>query len=66
MCGTWGTLAFKTDKAIKMQKDAIAMTPEVTEDNELLVSNLYANLGGMYRVISRNDNSNGQQRVFCK
>lgn len=40
----------KADKAIKMQKDAIAMIPEVTADNALLVSNLYANLGGMYRV----------------
>ncbi len=40
----------KTDKAIRMQKDAIAMIPEVTADNALLVSNLYANLGGMYRV----------------
>ena len=40
----------KADKAIRMQKDAIAMIQEVTVDNALLVSNLYANLGGMYRV----------------
>lgn len=40
----------KADKAIRMQKDAIAMISEVTADNALLVSNLYANLGGMYRV----------------
>ena len=40
----------KADKAIKMQKDAIAMIPEVTADNALLVCSLYANLGGMYRV----------------
>ena len=40
----------KADKAIKMQKDAIAMIQQVTADNALLVSNLYANLGGMYRV----------------
>ena len=40
----------KADKAIKMQKDAIAMIQEVTTDNALLISNLYANLGGMYRV----------------
>lgn len=26
------------------------MIPEVTADNVLLVSNFYANLGGMYRV----------------
>ena len=37
----------KTDKAIKMQKDAIAMIPEMTSENALLLSNLYANLGGM-------------------
>ena len=43
----------KPDKAIKMQKDAIAMISEVTPDNALLVSNLYANLGGMYRVNSK-------------
>ena len=40
----------KADKAIKMQKNAIAMIAEVTPDNALLVANLYANLGGMYRV----------------
>ena len=40
----------KADKEIKMQKDAIAMIPEVTADNALLVCSLYANLGGMYRV----------------
>ena len=40
----------KADKAIKMQKDAIARIQKVTADNALLVSNLYANLGGMYRV----------------
>ena len=40
----------KADKALKMQKDAIAMLPEVTPNNALLVANLYANLGGMYRV----------------
>ncbi len=45
----------KADKAIKMQKDAIAMIPEVTADNALLVSNLYANLGGMYRVNGKPD-----------
>ena len=40
----------KADKAIKMQKGAIAMIAEVTPDNALMVSNLYANLGGMYGV----------------
>ena len=37
----------KPDKAIKMQKDAIAMISEMTSENALLLSNLYANLGGM-------------------
>lgn len=45
----------KADKAIKMQKDAIAMIAEVTPDNALLVANLYANLGGMYRVNGKLD-----------
>lgn len=40
----------KPDKAIKMQKDAIAMILELTPDNALLTANLYSNLGGMYRM----------------
>ena len=40
----------KPDKAIKLQKEAIAMLPEITADNALLVSNLYSNLGGMYKL----------------
>lgn len=40
----------KTDKAIKMQMEAIAMIPKNTLDNALLVSNLYSNLGGMYKM----------------
>ena len=40
----------KPDKAIKMQKDAIAMIPKMTSENALLLSNLYANLGGMYKM----------------
>ena len=42
----------KPDKAIKMQKDAIAMISEMTSENALLLSNLYANLGGMYKYNS--------------
>ena len=38
----------KPDKAIKLEKDAIAMLAEITSDNALL-ANLHANLGGMYR-----------------
>ena len=39
----------KPDKAIKLEKDAIAMLAEITLDNALLAANLHANLGGMYR-----------------
>lgn len=39
----------KPDKAIKLEKDAIAMLAEITSDNALLAANLHANLGGMYR-----------------
>ena len=39
----------KLDKAIKLEKDALAMLAEITSDNALLAANLHANLGGMYR-----------------
>ena len=39
----------KPEKAIKLQKDAVAMITEIAPDNALLVSNLYSNLGGMYK-----------------
>ena len=45
----------KPDKAIKMQKEAIAMIPEITLDNALLASNLYSNLGGMYKMSGKLD-----------
>lgn len=41
----------KTEKAIKLLKDAVAMITETTSVNALLVSNLYSNLGGMYKQI---------------
>ena len=37
-------------KAIKLQKDAVEMISSITHDNALLVSNLYSNLGAMYKV----------------
>ena len=40
----------KTKLPMQDSANTIAMIPEVTADNALLVSNLYANLGGMYRV----------------
>ena len=39
----------KLDKAIKLEKDAVAMLAEITSDNAFLAANLHANLGGMYR-----------------
>lgn len=43
----------KPEKAIKLQKDAVAMITEITLDNALLVSNLYSNLGGMYKMAGK-------------
>jgi len=43
------------EKAIELEKDALALFPEVDEDTALLVSNLHANLGGMYREIEKYD-----------
>ena len=40
----------KPEKAIKLEKEALAQIKEITEDNAHLVSNLYANLGGLYRM----------------
>lgn len=37
------------NKAIKLEKEAVAMLAEITSDHALLASNLYANLGGLYK-----------------
>ena len=37
-------------KAIKLEKDALAQIETITADNARLVSNLHANLGGLYRM----------------
>ena len=39
----------KTEKAIKMEKKAISLITDITPGNALLVSNLYSNLGGLYK-----------------
>ena len=44
------TLEVKPEKAMKLQKDALSLFNEVTEENAHLVSNLHANLGGLYRM----------------
>jgi len=45
----------KTNKAIKLTKDAVAMLDEITSDNALLAANLHANLGGMYRQSGKHE-----------
>ena len=38
------------EKAIKQEKNALAQIENITADNARLVSNLHANLGGLYRM----------------
>ena len=40
----------KPEKAIKLEKEALAQIKEITEGNAHLASNLHANLGGLYRM----------------
>lgn len=44
------TVETKPEKAIKLEKEALAQIKEITETNAHLVSNLHANLGGLYRM----------------
>jgi len=44
------TLETKPEKAIKLEKDALALIKEITETNAHLASNLQSNLGGLYRM----------------
>ena len=44
------TLEIKPEKAIKLEKDALAQIENITADNARLISNLHANLGGLYRM----------------
>ena len=45
----------KTEKAIKLEKEAIALIPEISEENAHLVSNLYSNLGGLYKKAGKRE-----------
>ena len=45
----------KTEKAIKLEKEAIALIPEISEENAHLVSNIYSNLGGLYKKAGKRD-----------
>lgn len=49
------TLETKPEKAIKLEKDALAQIETITADNARLVSNLHANLGGLYRMNAHPD-----------
>lgn len=44
------TMEAKTQKAIQLEKEALSQIKETTKDNAHLVSNLHANLGGLYRM----------------
>lgn len=39
-----------TEKSIKLEKEALMQIKEISADNAHLVSNLHANLGGLYRI----------------
>lgn len=41
------------EKAIQMEKDALALLPEITAENAPLASNLHANLAGLYTCINK-------------
>lgn len=43
----------KPEKAIKLAKEAVAMLTEITQDNALLASNLWSNLGGFYKQVGK-------------
>ena len=49
------TLETKTEKAIKLEKEALAQIKETTKENAHLVSNLHSNLGGLYRISGQLD-----------
>lgn len=49
------TFRGKTEKAIKLKKDALSLFPDATHDNAHLVSNLHANLGGLYKRMGKFD-----------
>lgn len=44
------TMETKPEKSIKLEKEALAQIKEIREANTHLVSNLHANLGGLYRM----------------
>lgn len=43
----------KAEKAIKLEKEALALLTDITADNAHLAANLHANLGGLYRMANQ-------------
>ena len=60
------TMETKPEKAIKLGKEALAQIKETTDGNAHLVSNLHANLGGLYRINGQTEFAKGHmERVSC-
>lgn len=53
------TMETKPEKAIKLGKEALAQLKETTDGNAHLVSNLHANLGGLYRINGQTEFAKG-------
>lgn len=53
------TMETKPEKAIKLEKEALAQIKETTDGNAHLVSNLHANLGGLYRINGQTEFAKG-------
>ena len=53
------TMETKPEKAIKLEKEALAQIKETTDGNAHLVSNLHANLGGLYRINGQTEYAKG-------
>ena len=49
-----------TNKAIRLEQEALALLPEVNADNALLVTNLNATFGGLYRETKQNDDGRSE------
>lgn len=55
LLGCRSAMEQKPEKAIKLLEDALMLLPEIDADNALLVSNINANLGGLYRMVRKNN-----------
>lgn len=48
-------MADDPQESLKLMQQALALLPDITEENALLVSNLNANIGGTYRMMGQYD-----------